>query len=93
MEIELINTVNKSHIEIEYFIRDKLTMKTVKHNNAQRDNWQHDVILSVSNRLFNPCSMTQGRRDSTVNHEKAYSAYFEADKIFQMTIDVTCLET
>ena len=51
-------------------------MKTVKHN-AQRDNWQHDVLLSVFNRLFNLCSMTQGRRDSIVNHEKAYSAYFE----------------
>ena len=60
MEIEL-NTVNKSHIEIDYFIRDKFTMKTVKDNNAQRDNWQHDVILSVLNWLFNPCSMTQGR--------------------------------
>ena len=34
MEIELNNTVNKTQIEINYFIRDKHTMKTVKHNNS-----------------------------------------------------------
>ena len=71
MEIELNNKVNKTEIEIKSFIRDKLTMKTVKHNNPQRDDWQHNVLLSVFNWLFNPCSMTQRRRDSTVNREKA----------------------
>ena len=54
-------------------------MKTVKHNNAQRVSWQQDVLLSVFNRLFSPCSMTQGRQDSMVNHENDYSTYFEAD--------------
>ena len=79
MEIELNNTVNKTQIEINYFNRDMLTMKTVKHNNAQRVSWQQDVLLSVFNRLFSPCSMTQGRQDSMVNHENDYSTYFEAD--------------
>ena len=70
-------------------------MKTVKHNNAQRNDWQHNVLLSVFKWLLNPCSMsTQGRPVSIVNpHENAYSAYFKADKSFQMTIDVTGFET
>ena len=87
LEIELNNTVNKTQIEIDYFVRDKLATKRVKQNNGQR------CLLSAFNRLFNPCSMTQGRRVSIVNHEKAYSAHLRADERFQMTIDVTCLES
>ena len=88
LKIELNNTVNKTQIEIDYSVRDKLATKTVKQNNGQRDDWQHGVFLSAFNRLFNPCSMTQGRRVSIVN-----SCYFKADESFQMTIDVTCLES
>ena len=37
LKIELNNTVNKTQIEIDYFVRDKLATKTVKQNNGQRD--------------------------------------------------------
>ena len=47
LEIELNNTVNKTQIEIDYFVRDKLATKRVKQNNGQRDDWQHDVFYRL----------------------------------------------
>ena len=62
VEIEMNNTLNKSQIEIDYFNHrgnclDKLTMKTQLH---VHDNVQTTRSLIIV-RLFNPCSVTQGR--------------------------------
>ena len=62
MEIELNNTLNKTKIELDYFNQrdnclDKLTMKTEVH---KHDNVQTTRSLIIV-RLFNPCSVTQGR--------------------------------
>ena len=62
VEIELNNTLNKSQIKLDYYNQrdnclDKLTMKTQLqvHDNVQT---ARSLIIV---RLFNPCSVTQGR--------------------------------
>ena len=62
VEIDLNNTLNKTKIELDYFNQrdnclDKLTMKTEVH---KHDNVQTTRSLIIV-RLFNPCSVTQGR--------------------------------
>ena len=91
VEIELNNTLNKSQIEFDYVIqKDKIIIAYLISSQWKQKNmtmlnvWTHQNNFIVW--LFNPCSVTQGRWDSIVNHEKAYfKAYW--------SFHIKCLKT
>ena len=61
VEIELNNTLNKSQIELDYFNqRDNCLDKLMKTQLHLHDNVQTTRSLIIV-RLFNSCSLTQGR--------------------------------